>query len=431
MSTLDSRRLGEEIYGLVEELYPICRSITGEGVRKTLQRIGRHIPVDVSEVASGTQVFDWQVPKEWNIRSAQIRDVQGRVVVDFARHNLHVVSYSVPVRKEMSLAELRPHLHSLPEHPDWIPYRTSYYTEDWGFCLADRELREMRDGLYEVVIDSTLEQGFLTYGECLVRGDLETEVILYTHICHPSLANDNASGIALMTVLAERWSRKKPRLSYRFVFGPGTIGSITWLARNEERVQRIRHGLVVGLVGDSGPLNYKRSRRGDAVVDRAAHHVLAGIPGARDIDFSPYGYDERQFCSPGFNLPVGRLTRSPNGTYPEYHTSADDLRLVRPEALSESLWVCERILEILDKDMRFVNTSPKCEPQLGRRGLYRTTGGTDLPERENALLWVLSLSVGDGSLLDISERSGLPFTSVSRAAADLEQAGLLRRIDEM
>jgi aminopeptidase-like protein len=331
----------------------------------------------------------------------------------------------------MSLAELRPHLHSLPEHPDWIPYRTSYYKETWGFCLPDRELRQMRDGLYEVVVDSTLEPGFLTYGEYLVRGELESEVVLYTHVCHPSLANDNASGIALMTVLAERLSRTKPRLSYRFIFGPGTIGSIAWLARNEERVQRIRHGLVVGLVGDSGPLTYKRSRRGDAVVDRAAHHVLARIAGAREMDFAPYGYDERQFCSPGFDLPVGRLTRSPNADYPEYHTSADDLRLVRPEALSESLSACEQILEILDGDRYFVNTSPKCEPQLGRRGLYRATGGTDLPERENALLWVLNLSDGDRSLLGVSERSGLPFSSVSQAAADLERAGLLRRSDEV
>jgi aminopeptidase-like protein len=429
VSSEDSTRLGKTIHDFVGELYPMCRSITGAGVRQTLQWIGRHIPLEVSEVPSGTQVFDWQVPKEWNIRSAQVRDSSGRNVVDFSRHNLHVVSYSIPVRKTMSLAELRPHLHSLPEHPDWIPYRTSYYKETWGFCLADRDLRQLPDGQYEVIIDSTLEPGSLTYGEFLVRGEIASEVILYTHVCHPALANDNASGIALMTVLAQRWSGRKPRLSYRFIFGPGTIGSITWLARNEATVERIRHGLVIGLVGDAGPLTYKRSRRGDAAVDRAAHHVLARIRGAREIDFAPYGYDERQFCSPGFDLPVGRLTRSANAAYPEYHTSADDLQLVQPQSLAESLSACEQILEILDGDQRFINTAPKCEPQLGRRGLYRATGGTDLPERENALLWVLNQSDGDHSLLDVSERSGLPFATISQAAAELEQAGLLRRIE--
>ena len=417
---------GRRAYEFASEIFPICRSITGAGVRQTLEAIGERIPLTIHEVPSGTKVFDWEVPLEWNIRDAYIKDPVGRKIVDFTRSNLHVVSYSTAVRATMSLAELRPHLHSLPEHPDWIPYRTSYYRQNWGFCLRHTDLVALAEGRYEVCIDSTLAPGNLTYAECLLPGETQREVIVFSHVCHPSLANDNCSGIAVATELAGAMRDERRRFSYRFVFAPGTIGAITWLALNEGRVANIEQGLVMGLLGDPAPLTYKRSARANARVDRAGAHVLTTQNAAGRIeDFSPYGYDERQFCSPGFNLPVGRLTRSPNGGYPEYHTSADDLSLIAPQHLADSLQACARIFDILDFDHTFVNLSPKCEPQLGKRGLYRATGGTGPGQFEHALLWVLNQSDGTRSLLDIADRARIPFGVIHSAAAALVDAGLL------
>lgn len=418
---------GVRMHDLITELYPICRSITGEGFRRTLERVGREIPLTLHEVPSGTPVFDWTVPREWNIRDAFIKNSRGERVVDFRRHTLHVVSYSVPVHQRMTLAELRPHLHSLPDHPDWIPYRTTYYREDWGFCLTHRELESLQDDQYEVCVDATLEPGHLTYGECYIEGSTPEEVLISCHSCHPSLANDNLSGMALAVELARGLSERRNRYSYRFLFIPGTIGSITWLARNRDAVARVRHGLVLSCVGDPGRSTYKRSRRGDAVIDRAVEHVLrhSGEEYAVE-DFVPYGYDERQYCSPGFDLPVGCLMRTPNGRFPEYHTSADDLSLVRPEALADTLEKCARVIEVIEHDRVLLNRNPFCEPQLGRRGLYRGVGGgKELPGYELALLWVLNLSDGRHSLLDVAERAGIPFAVIRRAADDLEGVGLL------
>jgi aminopeptidase-like protein len=337
----------------------------------------------------------------------------------------------LPVRQTMSLAELRPHLHSIPEHPDWIPYRTSYYRPYWGFCLRDRDLQSLHEQSYEVCIDSTLAPGSLSYAECYLPGASSREILIFTHVCHPSLANDNASGIAVATELAAALAATPRRLSYRFVFAPGTIGAITWLARNESGLGRVAHGVVLGLLGDPGPLTYKRSARGDASVDRAAAHVLGsiGVP-SRIESFSPYGYDERQFCSPGFNLPVGRLTRSPNEAYAQYHSSADDLTLVAAEHLAESLYACAHLLEALDGNGTYLNTNPKCEPQLGKRGLYRPTGGKGPGQFEHALLWVLNQSGGERSLLEIAERSQLPFAVVRSAADALLGVGLLTENSE-
>jgi aminopeptidase-like protein len=420
-----------ELWPLLQAMYPLCRSITGEGVRRTLDLVQQWIPLERCEVPSGTAVFDWEIPNEWNIRDAYIRDAQGRRVVDFRAHSLHVVSYSVPVRRSMTRAELGPHLYSLPEQPDRIPYRTSYYREHWGFCLRHRDLEALGDGPFEVVIDSTLAPGSLTYAECTVPGASEAEGIVYTHTCHPSLANDNLSGIAAAAALARELRKARPRLTWRFIFGPGTIGSLAWLSRNEHRLGRVRTGLTVGLLGDPGPLTYKRSRRGNCVTDRAAGHVLPGVaPSARLVDFEPYGYDERQFCSPGFDLPIGRLTRSPNGKYPEYHTSADDLALLRPECLAESIRALAGMIAVLDENRRLRNLSPKGEPRLGKRGLYGGTGGTAPGELEHALLWVLSYSDGEHDLLQIAERSGVDFALLARAAATLEGAGLARTVTE-
>jgi aminopeptidase-like protein len=421
--------VGEELFELVAELYPICRSITGDGVRRTLEIVGREIDLEVHEVPSGTEVFDWTVPREWNIRDAWVANAAGERVIDFHASNLHVMSYSVPVRATMPLAELRRHLFTLPEHPDWVPYRTSYYKESWGFCASQRLLDSLPDGDYEVCVDATLADGHLTYGEHVVPGETDEEVLVTCHVCHPSLANDNLSGIAVASRLARLLGGTRSRYTHRFLFIPGTIGSITWLARNQDRVGRIRHGLVLACVGDPGRLTYKRSRRGDAEIDRAMAHVLASSGRPHDLeDFAPYGYDERQFCSPGFNLPVGCLSRTPYARYPQYHTSADDLRLVRPEHLQDSLEACWEVLRVLDGNHRYLNLNPMCEPQLGRRGLYGSIGGrSDAEERQMAMLWVLNLSDGGHSLLDVADRAGLPFALVAEVAGTLEGAGLLAR----
>ncbi len=431
-SPLDDFNIGEGIYSLVAEIYPICRSITGNGVRWTLQRLARHINLTSHEVPSGTPVFDWNIPQEWNIRDAYIKNAAGEKIVDFARSNLHVVSYSIPVRRKMSLAELKPHIHSLPDQPHLVPYRTSYYDENWGFCMRHQQFSELPDEMYDVVIDSSLQPGFLTYGEYLHQGETEEEVLLSAHVCHPSLADDNCSGLALLSYLAERLARVKTKFSYRFLFAPGTIGAITWLARNEAQANRIKHGLVISCVGDNGGPVYKNSRRGAAMIDRAVAHVFRQFwPQGRIFDFAPYGYDERQFCSPGFNLPVGLLQRSQFGDFPEYHTSADDLDFVNAKNLQSSYQTIVRVIEIIETDQRFLNTRPKCEPQLGRRGLYTAIGGDkDAAKQHMALLWVLNLSDGDYSLLDIAERSDMSFWVIREAASLLQRSGLLVPADE-
>jgi len=413
--------IGVEIHNLIAELFPICRSITGDGFRKTLNILGRHIAMTIHEVPSGTRVYDWTVPKEWNIRDAFIKDRKGEKIVDFQRSNLHVVSYSLPVRAILPLAELKKHLHTLPEQPDLVPYKTAYYTEDWGFCLSHRQFLGLEEGDYEVVIDSTLSDGSLTYGESYLNGATKNEILVSVHACHPSLANDNLSGVGLATMLARHLGSVERRFSYRFLFIPGTIGAITWLCLNEGKVGKIKAGLVVAGAGDGGDVTYQRSRRGDAEIDRAAAHVLgrAARPG-RLLDFRPYGYDERQYCSPGFDLPVGRFSRTPFGEYPEYHTSGDDMAFVSAGALADSFRKILAILELLEGNRTYRNVNPKGEPQLGRRGLYAAEDEMNL-----ATLWVLNLSDGGKSLLDIAERSTLPFETVREAAQSLEKAGLL------
>jgi aminopeptidase-like protein len=418
-------QLGQEMHRLVAELYPIPRSITGDGVRQTLAKLRERIPLEIHEVPSGTRAFDWTVPDEWNVREAYVANVAGERLIDFRKHNLHLVGYSTPIRAKMSLAELRPHLHALPDRPDWIPYRTSYYKPSWGFCLSQRQLEALPEGDYEVVIDATLAPGSLTYGELLLPGRSTDEILLSAHICHPSLANDNLSGIAVLTFLAAELAKRSLKHSVRFVFAPGTIGAITWLARNERTARRIRHGLVVAGVGDSGDFTYKRSRRGDAVIDRAVAYVLSSS--GRVIDFVPYGYDERQYCSPGFNLPVGLFMRTLHGTSPRYHTSGDDLSFVHADKLEESLRTILSVVDVLERNGTFVNTNPKCEPQLGRRGLYEGLAGRASPrEVEMAMLWVLNLSDGGYDLLRIAERSGLAFGVIADATEALLKAGLLR-----
>jgi aminopeptidase-like protein len=419
--------VGEEIFGFAREIYPTCRSITGNGVRRTLGEIRSHIPLQLHEVPTGTQVFDWTIPQEWNIRDAYIKDENGNKIVDFSECNLHVMSYSVPVRKRLSLSDLKKHIHTLPEQPDLVPYRTSYYAQDWAFCMSHRKFEVLKDETYEVVIESSLEEGHLTYGEYVHRGSTDEEILLSAHVCHPSLANDNCSGVALLTILAKRMGGLKTTYSYRFLFAPGTIGAIAWLAANEERSDRIKHGLVVAMVGDGGGPTYKKSRRGNAIIDRAMAHVLRTSGLTPTIqEFSPYGYDERQYCSPGFNLPVGLFQRSGYGTVPQYHTSADNLEFISPDHLAESYRTIVMTLNAIEYDSVYLNTLPKCEPQLGKRGLYRATGGNkDVAAENMAMLWVLNLSDGANSLLDIAERSGLPFALIHTTADQLRSKGIL------
>jgi aminopeptidase-like protein len=422
---------GDRMYALAERLFPICRSITGNGLRETLAILGEHIPLTLYEVPSGTEVFDWTVPREWNIRDAWIKDPSGARIVDFRASNLHVVGYSTPVQGKFSLADLKPHLHSLPDQPDWIPYRSSYYKDAWGFCLSHNQLLGLAEGEYEVCIDSTLADGHLTYAECFLPGKVEEEVIVFAHTCHPSLANDNLSGLAVAVEMAKALKAlgaADRHYSYRFLFCPTVIGPITWLARNEANVHRIRHGLVLALLGDSGALTYKKSRRGDAAIDKAMAHVLKHAGAAHSLrEFTPYGYDERQFCSPGFNLPLGCLMRSPNGTFPEYHSSGDNLGFIKPQSLAESLNVCLEALAVIEGDGKYLNQNPKCEPRLGKRGIYEgLKGKANLSNAELSLLWILNFSDGGHSLLDIAERAGYPFASIRAAADVLEGCGLLK-----
>lgn len=426
----NQQQAGHEMHALLAKLYPLCRSITGPGLRETLCTLQNYIPLVLHEVPTGTRVFDWTVPREWTIRDAYIKDPTGKRIVDFRACNLHVMNYSVPVHARMRLAELKPHLFSLPDRPDAIPYRTSYYAENWGFCLSHQQLQSLEDVEYEVCIDAELRDGHLTYGEVFIKGESESEVLFSCHVCHPSLANDNLSGNVVATWLARYVMSQPRRYSYRFLFVPATIGALAWLSENQSRVQHIKHGLVLTLLGDPGKFHYKRSRRGNAEIDEVVQHVLHHSGEDHTIlDFDPGGYDERQYCSPGFNLPVGCLMRTPYGQFPEYHTSADNPDFVRPEALADSYAKLVQAVEVLEADRRYVNLHPYGEPQLGRRGLYKAIGGeVDSAAIQKALLWVLNFSDGQNSLLDIARRAGLPFDTIATAGARLAEHGLIAEV---
>jgi aminopeptidase-like protein len=431
--SFDVDKAGRDMHSLMRRLYPICRSITGNGVRKTLDIVKEFVPIEKKEVPSGEKVFDWTVPREWNIDDAFIMNSSGERVVDFRQSNLHVVSYSVSVNKTMKLVDLRPHLYTLPDHPDWIPYRTAYYAEDWGFCLSHHQLEALNeDETYTVVIESSLEAGHLTYGEYLLSGQTSDEVLLSCHVCHPSMCNDNLSGIVILSKLAQLLRDVTLRYSYRMLFIPGTIGSITWLALNEHHVDRIKHGLVVSGVGDPGALTYKKSRQEHAEIDRIFEYIFSNDgDDNRVIAFSPYGYDERQYCSPGFDLPVGCLQRTPFAQYPEYHTSADNCDFVKGASLGDTLNRLLSAIHILESNSLYRNTLPKCEPQLGRRGLYGVIGGqSDTELDQMTVLWVLNLCDGRHTLLDIAERSEIAYPIISRTADILLEHGLLDLCNE-
>lgn len=424
-------RTGAAMYALCERLFPICRSITGAGVRDTLRILQEHLGLTIHEVPTGTPAFDWQVPREWNIRNAWIADSSGRRLVDFANSNLHVMSYSMPVDKVVDLQELQKHLYSLPEFPDRIPYRTSYYDERWGFCLSHHQREVLVDGQYRVHIDSTLTEGSLTYGEYFIPGERDEELLVSTHVCHPSLANDNLSGIAVAIALAQSIAAlpHKPRYGVRFIFIPGTIGAITWLAVNTARIAAIAGGVVLSGVGDPGSLTFKQSKRGDGLLDRAFARVVGQRQGSVR-PYLPYGYDERQFCSPGIDIAMGCLMRTPYGEYDAYHSSADNLDLIKPDALGDTLDACRNAFTSVLTSPRYLSTSPECEPQLGRRGLYDAIGGNNESKSlQLALLWMLAYADGKFTLDDLEALSGMSRATLEKAAGLLQDADLLNRVD--
>jgi aminopeptidase-like protein len=425
----DASALGEEMMALAREIFPLRRSLTGAGVRETLRLIGEVVPLEVTEIPSGTPAYDWTVPPEWTVRNAWIRDADGRTVVDGNESSLRLLGYSEPVRTQISGAELQAHLFSDPEHPDWIPYRTSYYDRAWGFCVTEHERAAIEaDAVYDVCLDSDLESGSLTIAEVVVPGLTDDEILVSTYTCHPSLANDNVSGLVATAALARSLPRGVLRRTHRFLFAPSVIGALSWLARSEARLDRLRCGFVLSCVGDAGPLRWKRSRRGNTIVDRAAERVLHDEAGSAIEPFVPWGGDERQFCSPGFDLAFGSLSRSPHGAYPEYHTSADNLDVISGAQLAGSVRAAGRILDVLD-DPVLVGTSTRGEPQLGRRGLYGSIG-TGLPadDERRALLWLLNLADGQHTLQDVTERSGLPLDLLEQAAGALRNVDLLEDV---
>ncbi|MBX3422415.1 MAG: DUF4910 domain-containing protein [Pirellulaceae bacterium] len=464
LEVADSRVAGQSMQQFAAELFPFHRAITGAGVRSTLTAIAQRIPLEVRRLPTGLPVLDWEVPSEWELRDAYVQHPAGHKVIQLAKSNLHVVSYSVGVDEQLSWPELKPFLYTLPEHPDWIPYRTAHFQTRWGFCLSHRDWESLESdppaGTFRALIDAQQKPGHLEWGEVFLAGQRSEEFLISTHICHPSLANDNLSGIVIATELARRLAAL-PQLpfSFRFLFIPATIGAIAWLDQNRENVSRICGGLVLSNLGDSGAFTYKSSRQRTALIDQTVNLVLKRLTvGARLRDFVPWGYDERQFCSPGFDLPIGRFTRSPEGAYPQYHTSADDLNLIQPGYLSQSLqvlcWIISEFAKSFPRKSEnihaaqsvaesssssagksisgsdvYVNLHPFGEPKLDRYGLYKGYGQVQNMAFQQAVLWALNLSDGKHTFDDIVVRSGLDAQLLRRAIEKLSDCNLLTKIN--
>lgn len=422
----DDPAVGRAMHRLLTDLFPICRSITGAGVRRTLAQLGGHLPLRTHEVPSGTPAGDWVVPPEWNIRDAYIEDDQGRRIAEFARNNLHVVGYSTPVDRSMPLEELQGHLHSLEDQPDAVPFVTSYYAQRWGFCLSHRERQALRPGSYRAFIDSDLSSGALTYGEVILPGRSSQEVLLSTYVCHPSMANNELSGPVVTTFLG-KWLAGEPRhYTYRIVFVPETIGALVYLSRHlDELKENVVAGFNVTCVGDERAYSFMPSRRGDTLADRVALNVLR----SEHPEFTAYSYldrgsDERQYCSPGADLPVVSVMRSMYRTYPEYHTSLDDLRLVTPAGLAGAYHAIRHCLEVLEGN-RSYRTAIWGEPQLGRRGLYPTLSAKGSAEGVRDMMNFLAYADGTHDLVAISDIIGVPARRLLPIAARLRDAGVV------
>lgn len=424
---LNTRECGLEMYATMKRLWPICRSITGDGVRQTLAILKEHLPeLVINEVPSGTRCFDWVVPKEWAIRSAHVIAPDGTKVVDFSDSNLHVVNYSAPVDEEIELSELQSHLHSLPEQPLAIPYVTSYYKEQWGFCLPHAVRQNLTSGRYKVKIDSDLKDGSLTYGELYLRGESEREVLISTYVCHPSMANNELSGPCVTLELARWLSERDRKLSYRILFIPETIGAICYLSRHLQQLkEKTIAGFVLTCVGDERAWSFMPSRNGQTLTDRVARHVLKHIaPSYKEYSYLERGSDERQYCSPGVDLPVASVMRSKYATYPEYHTSLDNMDFVTPIGLAQSLFVHQKMIDVLEGD-----STPKylilCEPKMSDRGLRPTTGKVGSASDSGNMMNLLAYADGTKSFLEIAEILNIPAWEIRQTATLLADLGLL------
>lgn len=418
------------MYSLLKELFPICRSITGDGVRESLRIIGRQIPLRITEVPSGTRCFDWTVPNEWNISSASITDSKGGKIADFADSNLHIVNYSEPFSGTLDLEELKPHLHSIPSQPAVIPYRTAYYKRQWGFCLRHRDLIKLKKGKYKVEIDSSLKPGSLTFADAVIPGRTKKEIIISSYLCHPSLANDSISGVVVAAQLYKHLKAKKVNhYSYRFIFVPETIGAIAYLNMYKEHfLKNVYGGFVLTCLGDSGPFNYKKTRQGDHSLDRICANVLkhSGHP-YRIREFWLPGSDERQYSSPGFNIPVASLMRSVYGEFKEYHTSADKLDFVKEKPLAETLEMYKSVIDAVESDFRYVNSNPFCELHLSKYGLDKNPLKKDDPMYIRKILTLLNFSDGQHSLCEIADKLDVPILDLAELARILEQKKLVRK----
>ena len=449
-----SSKLENELFSLMQELFPICRSITGNGVRKTLKILKKEIDLKIVNVPSGTKVFDWKIPYEWNIKDAYVKNSKGERVIDFKKSNLHILNYSTPIKKTISNKNLKKHLHTLPEKPNSIPYVTSYYKKNWGFCVAHDTLKSFDEDRYFVHIDSTLKPGSLTYGEFFIKGQTKNEILISTYICHPSLCNDNLSGIVVTTILAKLLSKTDTYFSYRFLFIPETIGAITWLSKNQKNLSQIKSGLVVTCVGGNGGFTYKKTRDNNSEIDKISIDVLKHTRKKFETrDFFPYGSDERQYSSPGIDLPIGVLMRTPYYEFKEYHTADDNLNSIKKFALNDSLIMLLKIILQIEKKKPsfnrnqknetsklkseiYQNLNPYCEPQLGRRKLYRNISKSRLVDKKNSenmvelsICWVLNFSDGLHSLKEISEKSNLPLKLLRKTAKLLIEKKLLKKIN--
>jgi len=455
ISDLLKRNVGieKELSSLMKTLFPICRSITGNGVRQTLKILKNEINLKIIEVPSGTKVFDWKIPDEWNIKDAYVKDSDGKRIIDFKKSNIHILNYSMPINKKITSKFLKEHLYTLPEKPNSIPYVTSYYKKNWGFCVAHNTLDSFNDDHYDVCINSTLKKGSLTYGEYFKKGQVSDEILISTYVCHPSLCNDNLSGVVVATLLAKYLSKVETYFSYRFLFIPETIGAITWLSKNKKNLNKIKSGLVLSCVGGNGIYTYKKTRQNDSVIDKLAENVLKKSNKSFKIkNFFPYGSDERQFCSPGINLPIGVFMRTQYYEFKEYHTSDDNLDSIKKFALNDSLIMLYKIiLEVENKkhsfkkikkltkpkskDESYLNLNPNCEPQLGRRKLYRNISKSRLVDKNNSenlqelsICWILNLSDGFHSLKEISKKSNINLKLLRRTSKLLLEKNLLKKL---
>lgn len=426
-------KVKEEMYELCERLFPICRSITGDGVRKTLQMLvevyGNEI--NIHEVPTGTKVFDWTVPKEWNIKEAYIENSKGQRVIDFKNNNLHVVGYSLPVDKFVDLQELKSVVYTQPDQPDAIPYVTSYYKECYGFCMSQNQLDKLPEDTYHIVIDSELKEGSLTYGEIIIPGDTEEEVFLSTYICHPSMANNELSGPVVATFLV-KWLNLlvKRRYTYRIIFIPETIGAITYLSKNLQYLkEHVIAGFNLSCVGDNRTFSYVESRYGDTLADKAAKNVLSFYyPDYKTYSFLKRGSDERQYNAPGVDLPVCAICRSKYGEYPEYHTSKDNLELISPEGLLGAYEVYQQCILSLENNYSY-KINVLCEPQLGKRGLYPTTSQKGTYDAVKVMIDFIAYADGSNDLIDISNIIGVPVNELLTVIEKLEKVDLLTRCD--